>query len=386
MTGSLYIHVPFCLSKCIYCDFYSVPINPRLTGDYVEALCRELTLRHDIADDLKTVYIGGGTPAILSEADISKIMDAVRENYHIQPDAEITIEANPKTITPDKAKSFLSSGLNRISMGIQSFSDEELLILGRAHNAEDAIKTFGDLRDAGFKNISIDLIYGIPGQSLEQWGFTLQRAIELGPEHISAYELTPEQGTPLFGMLKQGKLVMPDEDTITDMFYKGIDTLNEHGYTHYEISNFAKPGFQCRHNLNYWDRGEYIGMGASAHSFSGRTRTANISDVTKYIEGIKIGKLPVSETTEISEDEELSELIFLGLRKTEGISLNLFPDETAETIKKAVKDSQLHGLIELNGNNLRSTRKGLILNNEVICRVLSYIEKNRPVQSKSVCP
>ena len=376
--GSLYIHVPFCLSKCLYCDFYSIPYNSQIADDYIKALCRGIGVRKNDIHSLKTIYIGGGTPSILSEKDISKILDTVINIYSVNTGAEITIEANPKTITPEKAKGFLSSGINRISMGIQSFSDKELLILGRAHNTEDAINTFGDLRAAGFQNISIDLIYGIPGQSLEQWGLTLQRAIELGPEHISAYELTPEQGTPLFDMLQQGKLVMPDEDALADMFYKGIDTLNEHGYTHYEISNFAKPGFECRHNLNYWDRGEYIGLGASAHSFSGRTRTANISDVKKYIEGMKSGKLPVSETTEIKEDEELSELIFLGLRKTEGISFNLFPEETAETIKKAVKDKHLHGLIELDGNNLRSTRKGLILNNELICRVLSYIEKNRP--------
>ena len=378
MTGSLYIHVPFCLSKCLYCDFYSIPYNSQIADDYIKALCRGIGVRKNDIHSLKTIYIGGGTPSILSEKDISKILDTVNNIYSVNTGAEITIEANPKTITPDKAKSFLSSGINRISMGIQSFRDEELLLLGRAHNAEDALKTFGDLRTAGFQNISIDLIYGIPGQSLEQWGLTLQRAIELGPEHISAYELTPEQGTPLFDILKLGKLVMPDEDTISDMFYKGIDTLNEHGYTHYEISNFSKPGFECRHNLNYWDRGEYIGIGASAHSFSGGTRTANLRDVQKYIEDINSGTLPVSETTEITEKETLNEQIFLGLRKTEGLSLDLFPVETAETIKKAVKDSQLHGLIELNGNNLRSTRKGLILNNEVICRVLSYIEKNRP--------
>lgn len=386
MTGSLYIHIPFCLSKCLYCDFYSIPYNSQTAADYIKALCREIGFRKSNIHSLRTIYIGGGTPSVLSEKDISKILDTVKNIYSVNSDAEITLEANPKTITPDKAKSFLSSGINRISMGVQSFSDEELLVLGRAHNAEDAVRTFKDIRDAGFQNISIDLIYGIPGQSPEQWGFTLQQAIELGPEHISAYELTPEQGTPLFDMLKQGKLVMPDEDALADMFYKGIETLNGHGYTHYEISNFAKPGFECRHNLKYWDRGEYIGIGAGAHSFSGSTRTANLRDVQKYIEEINSGTLPVSETTEITEEEALNEQIFLGLRKTGGIGLDLFPVGTAETIKKAVKDRQLHGLIELDGNNLRSTRKGLILNNEVICRVLSYIEKNRPVQSKSVCP
>ena len=386
MVSSLYIHIPFCLSKCIYCDFYSIPFNLLSAEDYVEAICREMQLIHGNTSDLKTIFIGGGTPSILSENNISKILGTATSIYSVNPGAEVSIEANPKAITFEKAKSFLSSGINRISMGIQSFNNAELLILGRSHNAADALSTFKELRRAGVKNISLDLIYGIPGQTLEQWGNTLMTALELGPEHISAYELTPEHGTPLFEHLKQGTLIMPDEDTLADMFYKGIEMLSDHGYTHYEISNFAKPGFECRHNLNYWDRGEYIGVGAGAHSFSGGIRTANIRDVQKYIEGVNNGTLPVSETTEITEEEALSEQIFLGLRKTKGISLNLFPSETAETIKKAVKDNQLHGLIELNGNNLRSTRKGLILNNEVICRVLSYIEKNRHEQSKSTCP
>lgn len=387
MTGSLYIHVPFCLSKCLYCDFYSIQFNSHLADDYIKALCREIEFKRNTIHDLRTIYIGGGTPSVLSEKSISKIMAAVISSYSVNTEAEITIEVNPKTITPDKAKGFLSSGINRISMGIQSFNDDELLILGRAHNAEDALRTFRDLRDAGAKNISIDLIYGIPSTKPEipnpksknrNWEYTLSKAIELGPEHISAYELTPEPGTPLFDMLKQGKLVMPDEDVLADMFYKGIDTLTGHGYNHYEISNFAKPGYESAHNLNYWNRGEYLGVGAGAHSFAGGVRTANIKDVQKYIEGINSGTLPLSETTEITGEEALSEQIFLGLRKTEGISLSTLPNETAEIIKKAVKDNRLHGLIELNGDNLRSTRKGLILNNEVICRVLSYIEKHRP--------
>jgi oxygen-independent coproporphyrinogen-3 oxidase len=386
----LYIHIPFCIKKCIYCDFYSIPFKSQIAGDYIKALCREIELRKDVGGDLTTIYIGGGTPTILSEKEITGLLQAMRDNYAIDPDAEITIEANPRTISEDKAKKLLDSGINRISIGIQSLIDKELIILGRSHNAEDAIKAVKDVRSAGFKNISIDLIYGIPFLSsqesgvrsqelqIKNWEYSLQKALELSPEHISTYELTPEKNTPLYEDIKMGRIIMPDEGVISEMYYTGIDILKEHGYVHYEISNLAKPGYECRHNLNYWNRGKYLGIGTGAHSFFNRKRIANVRDIKHYIEGINDDKIPVAEEHYITNDEASREFIFLGMRKTDGIDMKLLPDKKRVLMKKAVEDLAFHGLVEVKDNYLRLTRKGLLLSNEVIVQVLLALEGNRP--------
>ncbi len=386
MINYLYIHIPFCIKKCIYCDFYSIPLRPRITDDYINALCNEIRLRVPDAE-LRTVYIGGGTPTILNEKDISKILDTVRNQYSVRPEAEITIEANPKTIASKKAEALLKAGINRISIGVQSFIDRELSILGRSHNAADAVSAVGEVRNAGFKNISLDLIYGIPSLNqisnfkshIQNWEYSLQKALELNPEHISAYELTPEKNTPLYDDIKSGKLIMSDEDVIAEMYYSAIDTLTRDGYNHYEISNFAKPGYECVHNLNYWNRGEYFGIGTGAHSFFNDKRSCNVKDVSRYIEIVNNGKIPVTEETEITGDEALRETIFLGLRKTEGVDISTMPSEKKMLIKKAADELASHGLVESENNILRLTRKGLLLSNEVIVKVLLYIEESRPL-------
>jgi oxygen-independent coproporphyrinogen-3 oxidase len=385
MVNYLYIHIPFCIKKCIYCDFYSIPFKSQIAGDYIKALCREIGLRKNVVGDLTTIYIGGGTPTILSEKEIAGLLQAMRDNYVIDPDAEITIEANPRTISEDKARKLLDSGINRMSIGIQSLIDKELITLGRSHNAEDAIKAVKDVRSAGFKNISIDLIYGIPlpkfqisNFKFQNWEYSLQKALELSPEHISTYELTPEKDTPLYEDIKSGRLAMPEEGVISEMYYKGIDMLKEHGYIHYEISNLSKPGYECRHNLNYWNRGEYLGIGAGAHSFFGGKRTGNARDISHYIESINNNKMPVAEEHYITNDEALKEFIFLGMRKTDGIDMKLLPDKKRVLMKKAVEELSSHGLVEVKGNYLRLTRKGLILSNEVIVQVLLSLEGSRP--------
>lgn len=378
MADYLYIHIPFCIKKCLYCDFYSIPFESSITEDYINAVCKEIKLRKESANSLKTVYIGGGTPTILSENGIQNILNAVKENCFINPDAEITIEANPGTISAHKAEKLLKAGINRISIGIQSLVDEELVALGRSHTATDAINALKDARQTGCRNISADLIYGIPGQSLAAWELTILKIIELAPEHISTYELTPEENTPLHEYIKSGRIMLPDEDVISEMYYKGIDILKTHGYIHYEISNFAKPGYECIHNLNCWNRGEYLGIGAGAHSFSNGKRTANLKDVFSYIKNVNKGKLPIAEEIEITKDEAAKELIFLGLRKTDGIDTSLIPVEKRELIKKAAEELHDHGLVEIKNNHLRLTRKGLILSNEVIVKVLLHIDTNRP--------
>lgn len=387
MINCLYIHIPFCIKKCIYCDFYSIPLKPWIAEDYTDALCKEIKLR-TLNSELRTVYIGGGTPTILAEKEISKILDAVGSHYSVRPDAEITIEANPKTITSKKAETLLKAGINRISIGVQSFIDGKLSILGRSHNAADAVSAAGEVRHAGFKNISLDLIYGIPAfkfqisdfkSRIRNWEYSLQKALELKPEHISAYELTPEKNTPLYEDISKGRLIMPDEDVIAEMYYGAIDMLTQHGYNHYEISNFAKPGYECAHNLNYWNRGEYLGIGAGAHSFFKGKRSSNIKDAAGYIEILKKGKMPTAEEIEITGDDALRETIFLGLRKTEGLDISMMPDEKSRLIKKAVDELASHGLVELEDNTLSLTRKGFLLSNEVIVKVLLYIEESRPL-------
>lgn len=373
MVNCLYIHIPFCIKKCGYCDFYSVPFGPQIAVDYIGALRSEMEMKRELGHDISTVFIGGGTPSILSCDQISIIMEAVRDNFSMTTDAEVTIEANPGTVTAQRCEGLLNAGINRISIGIQSFSDRELALLGRVHNATGGVEAVQAAGRAGFGNISLDLIYGIPGQTLSDWEYNLNKFLELSPQHISAYELTPEKNTPLCGDLESGELVMPDEETIAEMYYRGINVLNGHGYLHYEISNFAKPGHECLHNLNYWNRGQYIGLGASAHSFYDRRRIANVSDVSGYIKTVNAGSIPVVEDTEITPDEAIKESVFLGLRKTSGMEMDLIPEGKRALIIEAVKGPDLHGFVEIKDNCLRLTGKGLILCNEVILRIFDLL-------------
>ncbi len=378
-VNSLYIHIPFCLKKCIYCDFYSIPFKSQIAKYYIKTLCKEIELRKDVVGSLTTIYIGGGTPTILTEKQIEELFKTISSNYEINTNAEITIEANPRTITAGKTEKLLKSGINRISIGVQSFVDKELITLGRSHNAEDAINVVKDVRSVGFENISIDLIYGIPfpkfqisnfKSQIQNWQYSLQKALELNPEHISVYELTPEKDTPLYEDIKSGRFVMHEEEVIAEMYYKGIDMLKDHGYIHYEISNFAKYGYECRHNLNYWNRGEYLGIGAGAHSFFNGKRTAIVRNISRYIESINKNKMPIMEEHYVTDEEALKEFIFLGMRKTDGIDMKVLPEQKSTLINKAVEDLASHGLIAIDNNQLKLTRKGLILSNEVIVKLM----------------
>jgi oxygen-independent coproporphyrinogen-3 oxidase len=348
----------------------------RIDG-YVDALCREIELRKDQIDALEAIYIGGGTPSILEEKHFRQIMSEIRSCCSIGGDAEITAESNPGTLTDARISAMIESDVNRLSIGIQSFNDEELAILGRMHNAEEAVSAFKAARRGGFTNLSIDLIYGLPGQPLGRWEETLGKALTLHPEHISAYELTPERHTPLFDRIETGDLQLPDEDIIAEMYYSSIDTLGQGDYGHYEISNFAQPGRRCRHNLNYWDRGEYLGIGAGAHSFIEGSRISNVADIDKYISDVNRNVIPVADEIKLNETDELKEILFLGLRKTVGIDLNLIQDDKKELMKEALQEMSRQGLVELSDNRLKLTRKGLLLCNEVIVRLLLRIERTR---------
>ncbi len=374
MVNNLYIHIPFCIAKCDYCDFYSIPLGRsghESANEYADALLKELGLKRDIAGHLRTVYLGGGTPTVLSAKQVAAILSGAREIFSIVPEAEITIEANPGTISERQLSVLREAGINRISIGMQSLSGRELCTLGRRHTAEDALAAVKAARNAGFDNISLDLIYGIPGQNMDVWQNTVSRALELLPEHVSAYELTPEENTLLHVRLTQGVYSLPDELLVIEMYYAALEMMKANGYLHYEISNFAKPGYQCVHNLNYWDRGEYLGIGAGAHSFFQGKRTGNIPDIDRYIKAINSAVIPVDEEMIITDEDAFGEMIFLGLRKTEGLDLRFLSASGRILKNKALEELIRQGLIEIKDHYLRLTARGLVLSTEVMVQILS---------------
>lgn len=373
MIGSIYIHIPFCTRKCIYCDFLSIRHDQYIAGDYVTALINELDIRKEAAGVIKTIYIGGGTPTTLTTQELIRLIQALRTSFIIMPDAEITIEANPGTIDREKISALAVAGVNRLSLGIQSFIDRELQLLGRIHNSDDAVKAIDIVRSSGISNPSLDLIYGIPGQTLKDWEYNISVAIGHSPEHISTYELTPEKETPLYDAIIKNKLAKPDEETIINMYYYAIDSLTHAGHNHYEISNFAKEGFKCRHNLNYWNRGEYIGIGAGAHSFIKDRRIRNTNDIEKYIKSLHNKLLAIEEDIEISCEDALKEFIFLGLRKTEGLNIKEFMEDLCIDLEPAAQELIENKLLESSGRFLRLTRKGIIVSNMVITELMAKL-------------
>jgi oxygen-independent coproporphyrinogen-3 oxidase len=365
MADFLYIHIPFCLRKCRYCDFLSVPYDASSAGHYLDALCRELELKKDNAGTLRSIYIGGGTPTILSEKHLRNLLECIRNNYFLSSDAEITVEANPGSLDRTKIDTMLSLGVNRLSVGVQSFHDNELKTLGRIHSADDAQRSLALVRKSGIENFSIDLMYGIPGQDVTSWLESLAKAAEFSPMHISAYELTPEQNTPFFHLLNSNRIEMPDDDQILTMYASGIDYLESRGYAQYEISNFAFRDYECRHNLNYWDRGEYLGAGAGAHSFLNNIRSRNTGDIGKYIEELASGNIPVREPLRLTPEDSLRESLFLGLRKKQGVRLNksaIFSENGIALCRVLIDE----GFLEIYGDSMRLTRKGFPVSNAVI--------------------
>jgi oxygen-independent coproporphyrinogen-3 oxidase len=397
MSPSLYVHIPFCLKRCVYCDFVSGLYDPGRADVYVDALKKELSNISENFTELipppppllkggifSTLFIGGGTPTALSSGTLSGLINHIFSHFSFTEDYEATIEANPGTVEKDKLKAIRKAGINRVSIGIQSFDDNELLFLGRIHTSEEAEQAVQLARDSGFDNIGIDLIYGIPGQSIESWKTTLDKSVRLKPKHISAYELTVERGTLLYEYLMSHPHPDPDpttpEDKIIEMYEYTIDCLTSEGYIHYEISNFSLPDCQCRHNLNYWDRGEYFGAGLGAHSFINGKRFYNTDNLDEYLGLISANKTPVKESEIITGDMALSEALFLGLRKTGGVNVEAFSGRYKKNIlsyyQKEIADLQGAGLIEVVSSGcsyetaLKLTRRGLILSNEVFTKFI----------------
>ena len=379
----LYIHIPFCKSKCIYCDFYSLPNAGEEMDRYVSALCRQLAevAPRTRAHEVDTVYFGGGTPSCLGVKRLKRILKAVDKHYRIAKRVEITLEANPDSAGDWKAlRALRRAGFNRISLGVQSASDEQLKVLGRPHTFAQAGEAAAAARKAKLRNVSLDLIYGLPGQTLESWQDTVEKAAALEPEHLSCYGLKVEEGTPLWDM--QGDMDLPDDDLQADMYLWMVERLRQLGYQQYEISNFAKPGFLSRHNLKYWTLGEYAGFGPGAHSDLGGVRYAYVRDLKAYCEGVENGGDILSENDHIPDRDRDIEYIMLGLRITKGISRQEFeyrfrlPFGPIQAVLEKFSES---GHAVLRGGRWRLTPEGFLVSNQIIGLCLEALagEKRR---------
>ncbi|MCX8069292.1 MAG: radical SAM family heme chaperone HemW, partial [Thermodesulfovibrionales bacterium] len=348
IKSSIYIHIPFCLSKCYYCDFCSIPIDNRILDPYVNALIKEITLRAEKDPFIHTIYLGGGTPSLLAVGQIDKILSAINNCFKVTKGCEITIEANPMSFDYSKALDFRKIGINRISIGIQSLNDKELKTLGRIHDKKLAIESFSIARKAHFENISVDIMYGIPEQDFNSWKETINEIVNLKPEHISTYELTISEGTVIYHLINDNQLKRLPEREIEKIYLFTINYLTNHGYKHYEISNFCLDGFYSRHNWNYWTRGKYIGFGLSAHSFDGQKRFYNYSDINNYISLLEKGALPVKDIEFIQEKDAINEQIFLGLRTNQGVDMELLKEK-----KGLLKELYDEGFIEFCDDRIR---------------------------------
>ena len=377
--AGVYIHIPFCKSRCSYCDFATDVWRSNDAVDrYVEALCSEIAGFRPIqgvppfrnGSDLKvrvdTVYFGGGTPSLLSPEQLESVLSAVRSKFNVDPSTEITMEMNPATVTPDSLAAYRAIGVNRASFGVQTFDDRALKLLARGHDANDARATFKMLRDAGFDNVSFDLIAGLPGQTLDAWKRNLDEAIAMTPEHLSLYLLEIHEGTPLAEQVRSKRQPQPDPELAADMYELMLDRLAAAGYEQYEISNFSRPGFESRHNSKYWTLDPVFGFGVSAHSFDGRQRYANERDTAKYVSMVEdSGSAEV-----IREDIDLaSEFAFLGLRMEHGIDLGeysrRFGFDLAAKYRDEIERLNEDRLVEIEHSKIKLTRKGKLYSNEV---------------------
>ena len=366
---SLYIHIPFCISKCIYCDFNSIVMKSQIVDEYLNAIENGLQAMSG-KYSFKTVYIGGGTPTVLNEIQLSKLLNIIYKYVDVSNLNEYTIEVNPGTLNDEKIIALKESCIDRISIGIQSFNDQYLKLLGRIHTAREAKEVFSSLREKGFENISIDLIYGYPTQTLSEWKTDLRECLILDPEHISAYCLTYEQGTPLVGLMNSGKLRKLREEEELNMYEHTNDFLGNKGYKHYEISNFAKPGKECRHNTVYWENREYIGLGAGAFSYINGERYCNIKDVNEYISAVESKKSLICFSEKLPQEKRASEILIMALRMTSGISKNEFFDRSGYDLTELF-GAQLNiltqaGLINFDDERIKLTRKGLSLADSVM--------------------
>src|SRR5438445_3367993 len=392
----IYVQVPFCQTKCTYCNFHTGVVASSRFTPYVEAVCQEIRKHRDllraagIGEDLAekahsqewrcheavldTVYIGGGTPSLLDSAHLQNILDAIRETFAGSLE-EVTLEADPETVEAEKAAAWVRAGINRVSFGLQSFADKELIAAGRMHRRTDIYRAVPILREAGIRNISFDLIAGLPHQTKDSWKQSLAQLISLEPEHVSVYLLEVDEGSRLGQALLTGSGqysagAVPSEDEMAEFYEMARAALGAAGYRHYEISNWAKPGFASKHNLKYWRREPYLGFGAGAHSFSGRQRWANAHDAAAYVRAIESGRLPLEQLETVTGEQALDEELFLGLRQLGGIDVGRIEREYGVTLGGRLEPLAAAGLLEREGDVVRLAEEKLSVSNEVFVELM----------------
>lgn len=377
----LYIHIPFCVRKCAYCDFLSGPADDKTIESYVGKLIEEIQAHGSsrLFGEMYvvTIFFGGGTPSVLSGSQIERIMETVKANFDIAEDAEISMEANPGTVTEEKLDAYREAGINRISFGLQSANNEELKVLGRIHTYEEFLESYELARECGFDNVNVDLISAIPGQTVESWESTVRKVLALEPEHISAYSLIVEEGTPFYkkyGEGTEGETLLPSEEDEREMYYRTEVLLREAGYHRYEISNYAKSGRECRHNLGYWERKNYLGIGIGASSLIDNVRYKNTECLYDYLQwSCELSEIQ-KDREMLSKVEQMEEFIFLGLRKMAGISLKEFEDTFGKTVEecygKNISRMIEKELLVMNEEVLKLTRAGIDISNYVFTELL----------------
>jgi oxygen-independent coproporphyrinogen-3 oxidase len=385
---SIYVHIPFCTAKCGYCDFNSYAGHDHLIPSYSQALVREAKLWRSATAGrpVTTVFFGGGTPSLMPLDEMAQVMEGLRDAFDFAPDAEVTLEANPGSLDEPYLSGLLELGFNRLSIGVQSFHDDELRALDRLHSAGDARQAYGAARAAGFENVNLDLIFGLPEQPMERWQATVEEALSLGPEHLSLYALTVEEGTPLARDVARGRTPAPDPDVQADQYEWTCERLASAGYQHYEISNWARPGYPCRHNLTYWECREYLGLGAGAHSYLNGLRFADAASPGQYLALVEEswreaqtgnGRTPMRQVVSgetVTPELAMSDALILGLRLVAGVSLSGFRERFGSDLMEAfggrLAEPLELGLLELIDARLRVTDRGRLVANEVFVRLL----------------
>ena len=368
--AGLYIHIPFCRSRCSYCDFATGIYQGELAARYVRAVVDEIKTSLNADARVDTVYFGGGTPSLLTPDQLAQILSELHRQFNVVSDSEITVEMNPGTISRAQLRAFRDLGVNRASFGAQTFDDAELAKLGRSHTTAETLKTFHELRAAGFDNVSFDLIAGLPGQTLDGWQRNIEQSLALEPEHLSFYLLEVHSGTPLADHIRRGLQPLPDEDQAAVMYEWMLECAAAAGYEHYEISNLSKPGFHSRHNTKYWTGASYFGFGCSAHSFDGVARRwSNQRDVLRYVEDIEQRRSPIVEEQALTEADLRAEALFLGMRMMRGVDIReyneLFGIDLRAEHRHELARFREAGLVEFDGDLIRLTRNGALMSNEV---------------------
>jgi oxygen-independent coproporphyrinogen-3 oxidase len=373
---SIYVHVPFCTSKCYYCGFYSTVYYDAVADNYLDALEREIVEKSGLLANRNavTIYIGGGTPSVLSHGRLTRLLNILGKVISFATLKEISCEINPHSGSQDVLDCLARSGVTRVSIGVQSFSNEVLRTLMRPHGSDQAVRTVIEAQRSGFRSVGLDLMYGVPDQTMKDWSATVEEACRLRPGHLSLYALSLDHGSRLSDDVRSGTRTLPEDELAASMYELGCERLQQAGYHQYEISNFSLPGHECLHNRHYWERGEYIGLGPSATSFVGNRRSTNISDVREYVDRIRTRRSIMSFEETLSDRQAATEILMLGLRKTSGVDLRrfaaMFGAELRDAVLGRAREMNTREMLEIDDRTLRLTSRGMLLSNDVIARLV----------------